>query len=111
MSRRALEDKCRQCRGQILTGLDEDDCAFRAAVDPTPLTALGEALALLARRRTYELRDRRLFRRDRWQIAGRQAGTQYLVLADHSCNSSPLPSIPLPAPEKRKEATHAVAPF
>lgn len=47
---------CRGCKTPILTGLDSDECALQARVDATPLTAIGEALALLAGRQTFTLR-------------------------------------------------------
>lgn len=116
MSRYAQTDTCRHCRAPVLTGLDEDLCAFHATTDPNPLTALGEALALLAGRRTYELRRRGenrlgLYRRDRWQIQGRQAGDQHFVVADHQCDTPPLPTIPQPAIPAREKDTDAAIPF
>ena len=100
--------RCRTCKAQILEGLDEDVCAFRATVDPDPLTPLGEALALIADRRTYELRRHSrgwaLWHRDRWQITGRVAGSKYLVVADHQCHTAKLPTIPTPPRVKKAKA-------
>lgn len=100
--RTAYPGRCRTCRARILRGLDSDLCAFQATADPTPLSPLGEALALLADRQTFHLRQERgnlqLDRRDRWQIQGQPAGTAerlwpFDVVAEHACYSAPLPSI------------------
>jgi len=100
--------RCRTCQAQILEGLDEDVCAFRAVVDPDPLTPMGEALALLAGRRSYEIRRHSggwaLWHRDRWQIRGRVAGPKYLVVADHQCDTPKLPTIPTPPRVKKAKA-------
>lgn len=111
MSRYTDVHRCRKCRQPVLVGLDGDLCAWIATVDRTPLSPLGEALALLAGRATYHLRQngRRLYldRRDRWQIAGNPAGESerlwpFDVVADHVCNSPPLPSIDSCLPDKPK---------
>lgn len=47
---------CRACKRPTLSGLDADECALSAKVDATPVTAVGEAMALLAGRATYTLR-------------------------------------------------------
>lgn len=99
-SRRGVSaGKCHTCKTLILTGLDEDLCASDVKVDPTPLSRLGEALALLGGRPTYELRRHgltalALWRRDRWQISGRTPGITFDVVAAHSCYSDALPTIP-----------------
>lgn len=87
--------RCRDCRAPILTGLDGDTCAFVARVDCTPLTPLGEVLALLQDGvRTYELRTpgqafARLVRRDFHAIRSRPAETgRFDVLADHRCHAA-----------------------
>lgn len=91
--------KCRHCKAPVLAGLDDELCGFPTTVDPTPLSPIGEALALLAGRTTYRLdKDQQLWRRDRWQIAGQPAGTvdrlfPHDVVASHSCGAPPLPSI------------------
>lgn len=90
---------CRTCRQPILVGLDDLVCALQARVDPTPLSALGEALARIAGRLTYELRSGkpvRIVRRGAHRIAAMPAGaprTRALapcdVVAAHECGLSP----------------------
>lgn len=90
---------CRTCRAPTLTGLDNDRCAVVAHADPEPLDGLGEALALLAGRKTYALHPAAngyelVLRYDK-QIAGAPPGTRgHDVLAEHACNSAPLPNQP-----------------
>lgn len=106
--------RCPHCHAQILTGMDEEVCAFRATTDPAPLTPLGEALALLDARRTYELRNHNsslaLWRRDHWQIAGRSSSL-HLVVADHKCGAAPLPSQFIPSQPSRKAVSNDEIPF
>lgn len=90
---------CRKCHAHTLTGLDGDLCAGVARVDPEPIDAIGEALALLTGRRTYCLHnsgDRyELQLRDQWKITGAPAGTRpYDVVAEHTCDAVNLPSRP-----------------
>lgn len=120
MGRNTTSRRCRQCKAAVLVGLDGDLCAFPTTADPTPLSPLGEALALLAGRATLHLRatpdgGRYLDRRDRWQIQGEPAGTAnrlfpFDVVAAHVCHSPPLPSIPTNLPDKpeaRKDQNNA----
>jgi hypothetical protein len=86
---RAHWRQCRLCGAPCIAGLDAEVMALQAFVDPTPLDARGEALALLSDRRTYVLRLRpkpRLDRRDADAITGEPAGTPGLtVLPWHHC--------------------------
>lgn len=54
-ARRAQPGPCRFCGQPILVGLDDDTCASTRRVDPAPLDANAEAVALLAGRRTCAL--------------------------------------------------------
>jgi hypothetical protein len=98
-TRRAQPRRCR-CGARILVGLDADRCALRADVDPTPLSALGEALAHLEGRRTYALNPDGgrivLDYRDAGRIAHRPAGTgRFDVMAEHRCHQpTNLPNLP-----------------
>ena len=108
---------CRTCRAPVLTGLDAETCAFDARVDPTPLTALGEALALLAGLRTYDLRIvgriPRIRRRNAAAINRRPAGTPSAgfraadVVAEHRCNT-PTADTLTTTPNLQPPATHHV---
>lgn len=99
VGRTARATACRTCHGPTLTGLDNDMCATVAHADPEPIDTLGEALALLAGRKTYALHPSAngyelVLRYDK-QIAGAQPGARrYDVLAEHACNSAALPGRP-----------------
>lgn len=54
LARRGLFGRCRRCRHIIITGLDNSLCAFKAEVDPTPLTAQQEYACYLTGRPTYD---------------------------------------------------------
>lgn len=101
LTRRARARRCKQCRAYLLAGLDGDICALPAYVDPTPLSALGEAAALILGRRTYALwyfgGRLELSPRDQFQIKGSPAGqpkNRFDVHVEHICGSGPLPSAP-----------------
>lgn len=99
--RSARYTRCFDCRRPVLSGLDEDLGAFQVTADPTPLTALGEALVLLDDRRTVAARRHAqtglvLERRSRDRIARHVPGTAqpwraFDVLPTHQCGSAPLP--------------------
>lgn len=94
ISRRARVRRC-HCRARILVGLDDIVAAFEARCDPTPLTALGEALAAVTGRRTWALRREGaryvLDPRTADDIAAWPAGTRQRedVLAEHVCGAAP----------------------
>ena len=97
-TRHIQAERCRQCRADVLRGLDDMWAAGPIEVDPTPLSPLGEALALLAGRRTIACEHwhgLRFTRRSHWQITSRPAGTfRGDVYASHLCGAPALPSIP-----------------
>lgn len=80
---------CPRCGAAILSGLDDDNAARTAHADPTPITALGEAVALVAGRGTYDLMTvagrKELWRRDEWHIGGKR---KWPVIPDHECGKS-----------------------
>lgn len=89
--------KCIKCQADVLAGFDEDHCASIVIADPTPLSPLGEALALIENRRSYELcrhgAGLALWIRDHWQIAGRPASAETIIVTDHKCHAAKLPSV------------------
>lgn len=93
-TRKARAGTCSRCGRAVFRGLDADFGSCLAEADPEPLSALGEALALLAHRRTYELwasglGPMTLDFRDHWRIAGRPAGRSRVdVLVEHTCGQS-----------------------
>jgi hypothetical protein len=84
--RTATLTQCRKCGAPILTGLDNDRAALTAKTDPTPLTPLGETIALLQGRTTYNLTTtsnrKELHHRDQWQI---RTPRKHPVLPEHRC--------------------------
>lgn len=86
LTRRAHVRTHRGCGLPTLSGIC--DIGFDAWCDLAELTAIGEAEALLAGRRTYELyAGRSLYSRDRWTIHSRPAGgARHPVLAEHRCD-------------------------
>lgn len=86
--------RCRTCRDTVVRGHNDDWCAFQVDADPTPLTALGEVLALAQGRRTLTARRNGnrllLTRRNRHSIAdfpagGSRPGREWDVLVEHRC--------------------------
>jgi hypothetical protein len=87
---RTLAEHCPKCRRVVMTGPNADT-GLDLTADPQPLTALGEALALMAGRATVELRWRydhyEIAGRDHFRIRGSPAGTNGLdVLIVHECD-------------------------
>lgn len=115
ISRRAKVRPCPACGVPTLIGLDDPRCANEARADLLILTALGEALALLAGRSTYRLRNAgrtELDYRDRWQIAGKNADRDDVdVLAAHRCGAPPLPSKPKPEQQQSIKGDSDAIPF
>ena len=94
--RKARALTCPTCHQPLLRGLDADMCARTVDADPYPLAPESEALALLMRIRTFELRwcgdHYELDHRDRWRIRGRPATRDDVdVLAAHRCGMARLP--------------------
>jgi len=48
--------RCRKCDAIVISGLDDERCAFKATVDPTPLDPRQETATLIAGRKTYDAR-------------------------------------------------------
>lgn len=94
LARRARIRTC-ECGERVLAGLDAEVCAFEVHADPMPLTALGEALALIDGRRTFAVHHEGgryvLDWRDGHSITEAPAGTQPRedVLRGHRCRTSP----------------------
>lgn len=88
-----------RCGAPVLTGLDADRAALQVTVDPAPLTAIGEAAALILGRQTYELHtagDRQeLDYRDRHRITARPANLEKShVVQAHECGKPPIATKP-----------------
>lgn len=103
-SRGATLRLCPRCKTPVIVGLDDNRAAINAWCDPTPITELGEAFALVQGRSTYDLTNgdgrKELWHRYAWNI---RAARRHPVLAAHRCNS---PMAPFAAPTKpAREAT------
>src|SRR3954465_657053 len=55
ISRSAKPFQCHKCHAYCFRGLDHDRVAGIAIVDSRPLNAMGELIALLQKRETYDL--------------------------------------------------------
>lgn len=110
LTRRAKIRHCARCGLALLTGLDAEMCALEAACDPSPLSPLGEALALVEGRRTWALHSEGgrwvLDRRDEDEIASEPAASHLRqdVLRQHRCESG-APTGQLTAPTTFPETT------
>lgn len=100
---RGVRAKWCQCGQPVIRGLNDDDAAWVVTCDPGPLTPLGEAIARIQGRGTFELRrvngTYQLLRRDRLTIRSRPPGERIWcgnidVIAEHACYSFPLPTQP-----------------
>ena len=99
--RAAKARTCRHCHQPTFTGLDNDMCAYTATVDPAPLSAAGEVLALMFGRRTYTFtwypsRGRyEIDLRDQWSIESKPPGANPNtdVVSEHVCDSPGLPRL------------------
>lgn len=101
ISRTARAHPCKHCHRLTLTGLDADRAAAPAHIDPTPLTPLGETLALAGNLHTYTLHWTGEHLeidgpRDATNITHHPAGTDPRtdVVAQHTCTPTHLPSKP-----------------
>lgn len=115
VTRRARPRRCPTCQTIVIVGLNDDQCAFEIHADPQPLSALGEALALLEGRMTVALAHEGgrwvLHRRDDFQIRGRPAGTtpRWDVLRTHTCHT-PTPTGPTTAASTHPSTTREPLP-
>lgn len=95
VGRRARASTCQRCHRAVFVGIDRDWGGMAVECDPEPLSGLGETLALMAHRRTFELWSgigtMTLDFRDYWRITGRPAGRTRAqggrvdVLVQHDC--------------------------
>lgn len=98
IGRRVQARTCRTCHAKVLAGADGDTCGRVCHVDPVPVNAAGEALAVLTGRYTvamWKARDGyQLEPRDQFAIRRSPAGTstRYDVLAEHVCGAPALPA-------------------
>lgn len=95
VTRRARIRRCRRCRAPVVSGLDDDVMAEPVDIDPLPLTALGEALALLRNVSTYDLARRAgkyvIDRRTVFEISGwpPESRRNVDVVKRHECGIQP----------------------
>lgn len=118
LTRRAQIRHCARCGLALLTGLDAEMCALEAVCDPSPLSPLGEALALVEGRRTWALHSEGgrwvLNPREEDQIIAEPATSRPRqdVLRQHRCGTPPPLTAPSTFPEtKPPTPTGSVPPF
>lgn len=91
---------CRDCGAQVVRGLDDEICAIPVTCDPTPIDTLGEALATITARRTYDLTGpARRPNLDPRRPDHIRRPRRYPVLVTHLCGQ-PLPADTTPAPPR-----------
>lgn len=103
VTRRARIHTCRKCGAAVLRGFTEEPCSIATTCDPLPLSNLGEAMALLQGRMTFDLARRAgrleldLREQDHIQGSPPESPGWYRarsdVVAAHRCHSEPLPTI------------------
>ena len=97
LTRKARLRTCMACRRSTLAGLDGRVAGLSVWCDLTELSALGEAMALIDGRATYEVWDAtvrpELERRDVWRVRAHPPGSEGCrpVLAEHRCGA-PVPA-------------------
>lgn len=108
---------CQSCGQLTLVGTTSEPCSFTARCELLPLDAVGEVVALMASRMTYDARWQRarlgyqLDARDSFRIRGHPAaspdelsgGDLTTVLAEHRCGAPALTSSPA---VRRQMAAH-----
>lgn len=111
LGRAASIGLCPRCNIPTLRGLDDERAGLPARADIDPVDEIGEALALIQGRATYDLvgdsRKKELEYRYEWHI---RKPRKYPVLAAHKCDS-PLPTVPAQVPDILVEAEDDRVPF
>lgn len=102
-TRRARVVSCFKCGQPVVKGWTDEPCSILATCDLGALSNLGEAMALMQGRTTFDLAYRggrlELDIRDQDEIHGSPAEdpgwyrAKADVLATHACNTGPLPTI------------------
>lgn len=102
---------CPRCDTVLLVGLDDEIAALTARTEILSLNTVGEALALLSGRRTFDLISiggrKELHRRDEWHIT---AERRYPVLPEHRCGAS-LAAHAMRIPARRRYVIPDEVPF
>lgn len=89
----AKRHTCRKCDAECLRGDDHDTMSIKVVVDVAPVDRLGEALAIVAGLRTYDIGPQTgktarpgafvLYIREPWHYGC--AARKYPVLVEHRC--------------------------
>lgn len=95
---RVQAKRCPNCRRSVLAG-PSSDTGLEIVADPSPLSNLGEALALMDDRATVMLRwfgnRYEIYSRDQTRIEGTPASTNGVdVLVRHECARATGPPLP-----------------
>lgn len=95
-TRRARARYCEGCKQPVYRGIDRPYGGMSIDLDPTPISAEGELLAVWTKRRTYQMRwdakhGHEFDRRDPEQITGYPVGTPGIdVMVQHKCFAEPI---------------------
>lgn len=119
LSRASRRTRCPRCQDATYEGLDAERCAVKVVVDRQPISALGEALALLAGMKTFERHSQAgrlvLDFRSPDYIESRPAGTTSRndVHAAHVCGHQwpPAARAPTALPDYSLQANPTDPPF
>lgn len=120
MNSRTVRARTCKCGAAVLVGLDADWLAIQTTLDAHPLDNVGELLAVLQGRRTYDLRrtssrgshGREMDERNAWRIANPWA-MPWPVHTEHRCGQ-PLPAAAAKPPTVRNPTDDVIlegAPF
>jgi hypothetical protein len=104
---------CPKCGALVMQGRDGGPVIHIVTVDPGPISQLGEAMALVDGRNTYDLyRVNGGLELHPRSAAHVRAGHKRPVVTDHRCGAEPLPAADLPPPPRAKpEPQSFVPPF
>lgn len=92
VTRTAKPRTCPHCHRATLTALDEITTQ-RVDLDPDPINAVGEAIAILTGRATYGIFYGELAERSSQEITYRPADVRPIYVT-HRCHAPPLPPEP-----------------
>lgn len=99
---------CAKCAAPVLVGFDADICALTVQIDPTPISELGEAQALMQGRGTYDLiaakGRREIWHRAEWNITTARRGPVFPAHQCHGPALDPAPPTGAPSPPTRPTA-------
>lgn len=102
---------CPHCQAPTLSGLDAEKAGTRAVCDPTPINTLGEAVALMGGRPTFDLVTNGGRKELNYRSAENIGGVRrYPVVPAHVCGK-PLNAFIEPIPARKVYVVPDVCPY